>query len=243
MAGRFFATAQYSGKANHPRFGNTSTRLQDSPFLTIGRVSPGGLHFGAAYFDRTDPEDRDNNQLTGSVSFFGSRPGWGTHDVKAGVEVFSQILRGGNSQSSTGYLFNTDYASVSGRPLTDATGRVVPVWIPGATTVGNTLPTRGAELDITTTSFYLQDRWTLTSRLTLDLGVRRGGRLERRHRIGAASQRASSVVPRLAAAYSLRAGRTDHDRRVVRALLRPLHFEHLRPQHTGRQCRPRHQRL
>src|SRR5688572_32721545 len=44
---------------------------------TIGRVSPGGLQFGPIYFDRTDPEDRDNNQLTGSISYFGSKPGLG----------------------------------------------------------------------------------------------------------------------------------------------------------------------
>jgi hypothetical protein len=203
VASRFFATAQYSQKQNHPRFGNTSTRLEDSPFLTIGRVSPGGLQFGPIYFDRTDPEDRDNNQLTGSVSYFASRPRWGTHDLKAGVEVFSQVLRGGNSQSSTGYLFNTDYASLAGRPLTDATGRVVPVWIPGSTTVGNTLPTRGAEIDITTTSVYLQDRFTPTARLTLDLGLR----FETvSSEATAAPQQvtASSIVPRLAAAYSLR---------------------------------------
>ena len=207
LANRFFATAQYSRKAFHPRFGNTSTRLQDSPFLTIGRVSPGGLQFGPIYFDRTDPEDRDNNQLTGSVSYFGSRPGFGTHDVKAGVEVFSLVLRGGNSQSSTGYLFNTDFASVSGKPLTDASGRVVPVWIPGATTVGNTLPTRGAELNITTTSLYLQDRWTL-ARLTLDLGLRYE-QVGSDATGGAASIGAQTIVPRLAAAYQLRAdGRT-----------------------------------
>ena len=207
MANRFFATAQYSRKTNHPRFGNTSTRLQDSPFLTIGRVSPGGLQFGPIYFDRTDPEDRDNDQLTGSVSYFGSRPGLGTHDVKAGVEVFSLVLRGGNSQSSTGYLFNTDYASVAGRPLTDSTGRVVPVWIPGATTVGNTLPTRGAELDITTTSLYLQDRWTL-SRLTLDLGLRYE-HVASEATGGAPSIGAQAIVPRLAASYQLREdGRT-----------------------------------
>lgn len=205
LANRFFATAQYSRKTNHPRFGNTSTRLQDSPFLTIGRVAPGGLHFGPAYFDRTDPEDRDNNQLTGSVSYFGSRPGFGTHDVKAGVEVFSLVLRGGNSQSSTGYLFNTDYAN--GRPLTDGSGRVVPVWIPGATTIGNTLPTRGAELDIRTTSFYLQDRWTL-DRLTLDLGVRYE-HVGSDATGGAASIDAQTIVPRLAASYMLREnGRT-----------------------------------
>ena len=207
LANKFFATAQYSRKTNHPRFGNTSTRLQDSPFLTIGRVSPGGLHFGPLYFDRTDPEDRDNNQLTGSVSYFGSRPGFGTHDVKAGAEVFSLILRGGNSQSSTGYLFNTDYASVNGKPLTDATGRVVPTWIPGFTTVGNTLPTRGAELDITTTSFYVQDRWTL-ARLTLDLGLRYE-HVGSEATGGAESINARSFVPRFAAAYQLREdGRT-----------------------------------
>ncbi|HUQ89623.1 MAG TPA: TonB-dependent receptor [Vicinamibacterales bacterium] len=207
MANRFFATAQYSRKTNHPRFGNTSTRLQDSPFLTIGRVSPGGLQFGPIYFDRTDPEDRDNNQLTGSVSYFGSRPGLGTHDVKAGAEVFSLVLRGGNSQSSTGYLFNTDYASVAGRPVTDSTGRVVPVWIPGFTSVGNTLPTRGAELDITTTSLYVQDRWTL-SRLTLDLGLRYE-HVASEATGGADSIGAQTVVPRLAASYQLREdGRT-----------------------------------
>jgi len=208
LGGKLFATAQYSQKTNHPRFGNTSTRLADSPFLTIGRVAPGGLHFGARYFDRTDPEDRDNNQVTGSVSYFGSRRGWGSHDVKAGVELFSLLLRGGNSQSSTGYLFNTDYASVAGRPVTEASGRVVPVWIPGASSIGNTLPTRGAELDITTTSFYLRDRWTPTARLTLDLGVRY------EYTSSAAtgdapSIEAQSVAPRLAAAYDLRAdGRT-----------------------------------
>jgi hypothetical protein len=203
LADRFFATAQYSRKANHPRFGNTSTRLQDSPFLTIGRVSPGGLHFGPNYFDRTDPEDRDNNQLTGSISYFGSRPGLGTHDVKAGVEVFSLVLRGGNSQSSTGYLFNTDFATAGGRPVADASGRVVPVWIPGSTTVGNTLPLRGAEMDITTTALYLQDRWTPMSRLTLDLGLR-FEQVSSEATGGVPSIDAGSIVPRLGAAYQLR---------------------------------------
>jgi hypothetical protein len=172
VADRFFATAQFSRKENHPRFGGTSTDIKDSPFLTIGRVSPGGLHFNAPYFDRNDPEDRDNRQLTGSVAWFGSHPSWGTHDVKAGFEYFVAAFRGGNSQSSTGYIFNTDYLTFAGRPFLDANGRLIPVWLPGSTTQANSLPTRGATLDITTTSLYLQDRWTLWKRLTADVGVR-----------------------------------------------------------------------
>ena len=151
------------------------------------------------------------------------------------------MLRGGNSQSSTGYLFNTDYASTAGRPLTDASGRVVPVWIPGATTVGNTLPTRGAELDITTTSFYLQDRWTL-ARLTLDLGLRYE-HVASEATGGAPSIGAQSIVPRLAASYALREDGRTVVGAILRALLRPLHLEHLRPQHAGREFGPRDERL
>ena len=172
VSNTLFATAQYSHKTNHPRFGNTKTGILDSPFLTIGRVAPGGLHFNAPYFDRTDPEDRDNNQLTGSVAWFASSPRWGTHDVKGGLEHFEAIGRGGNSQSSTGFLFNTDYLTAAGRPVFDAAGKLIPVWIPNASSRATTLPTRGAELAITTTSFYAQDRWTVARRLTLDLGVR-----------------------------------------------------------------------
>src|SRR5262245_7619949 len=71
VSNRFFATAQYSRKTNHPRYGNRSTEVRNSPFLTIGRLgNPAGLQFNAPYFDRTDPEDRDSNQLTGSLSWF-----------------------------------------------------------------------------------------------------------------------------------------------------------------------------
>jgi outer membrane receptor protein involved in Fe transport len=172
VANRFFATAQYSRKENHPRYGNTSTDIVDSPILTIGRVSPGGLHFNAPYFDRTDPEDRDNYQMTGSLAWLASSPRWGTHDVKTGFERFMAIGRGGNSQSSTGYIFNTDYLTANGRPVFDENGRLVPVWIPGATSQAETIATRGAELHIATTSLYVQDRWVAVPRLTLDLGLR-----------------------------------------------------------------------
>ncbi|MDP1572215.1 MAG: TonB-dependent receptor [Vicinamibacterales bacterium] len=172
VSNQFFATAQYSQKTNHPRFGGTSTAFADSPMLTIGRVAPRSQHFNAPYFDRTDPEDRDNRQFTGSVAYFASSPSWGTHDVKAGVEHFTSVFRGGNSQSATGFIVNTDYAIAGGAPVVGADGRLVPVWIPGGTTLTQSVATRGAQMDITTLSFFVQDRWTPMSRLTLDLGLR-----------------------------------------------------------------------
>jgi hypothetical protein len=43
--------------------GGTSTNIVDSPFIT---VTQGLGHFNAPYFDSSDPEDRNNRQVTGS---------------------------------------------------------------------------------------------------------------------------------------------------------------------------------
>lgn len=205
---RFFATAQYSAKENHPRYGNSRTALIDSPFLTIGRVAPGGLHYNAPYFDRTDPEDRDNYQMTGSLAWLVSTPKLGTHDLKTGAEYFVAIGRGGNSQSSTGYIFNTDYLTEGGRPVFDSNGRIVPLWMPNATSQAETIATRGAELRIKTTSLYVQDRWVATPRMTLDLGLRfENARSAATGDIKGVN--ANSWMPRLAATFDLEgSGRT-----------------------------------
>lgn len=220
---KFFATTQGSLKTNHPRFGNTSTRLQDSPFISQGRFAPGGQEYNAPYFDRNDPEDRDNSQLTGSVSYFASKPGWGSHEVKAGAEWFELLLRGGNSQSSTGYIFNTDYLTAAGRPVTDANGKIVPVWTTGVTTIGNSLPTRGAEIAITTASFYVQDRWIPTNRLTLDLGLR----FEHASSDATGDRpdaSGTSLVPRLGATYDV----TGNGKTIVSAS-----YAHYSGRHTS----------
>ena len=57
-------------------------------------------------------------------------------------------------------MYFADYLNEGGAPVTDADGRFIPVWSPGFTSSNNWLATRGAELDIVTTSLYLQDRWT-----------------------------------------------------------------------------------
>ena len=163
---------------------------------------PGFLFYHAPFFDATDPEDRNNRQLTGNLSHLLSTERFGSHDLKGGAEYFVNTGIGGNSQSSTGYVFNTDYVVQAGRPVLDASGRPIPRFTPGVSLVWNTLATRGAQIDIKTTSLYFEDRWTATSRLALNLGAR--FEAARSNATGdITSVDTTSLVPRLGATYDL----------------------------------------
>lgn len=119
-------------------------------------------HYNAPYFDANDPEDRNNRQFTGSLSHFLTSPAIGRHDVKVGFEHFKSFRTGGNSQSSTGYVFQTDYLSSGGRPVIGPDGQPIPLWNGNATTptaaptrVVNWIASRGATLNIKTLSLYV----------------------------------------------------------------------------------------
>jgi hypothetical protein len=56
----------------------------------------------------------------------------GRHETKGGYEWFRSQRTGGNSQSSTSYVFDADFATdASGSPLLDSSGRLIPMFIPG----------------------------------------------------------------------------------------------------------------
>ena len=200
-----FASVQYSEKKQQfLENGGTRTDIRSSPFLTLGASAgvPGGLFYHAPYLDATDPEERNNRQVTGSVAFLLSRGRLGTHDVKAGGEHFVSQGIGGNSQSATGYVFATDYRVQAGRPVLDAAGSPIPVFVPGLTEVWNYRATRGASIDITTMSLYARDRWTVNRRLTLDLGTRVEA-VQGEATGDITTVDATSIVPRLGAAYDV----------------------------------------
>jgi hypothetical protein len=199
-----FATFQVSQKRFGFRgSGGGATDIHESPFFSVGDTSPGGLAYNAPYFDETDPEDRNNRQVTGSVSYFLSSPSIGSHDLKGGIEWFRSTNTGGNSQTPTGYVFEADYLTdAEGAPVFEA-GRVVPLFVPGTTKLQQWLPTRGARIDIDTTSFYLHDRVTSGKHWTFDAGLRyERVRSEATGDINAVNT--DTVVPRLAATYDLK---------------------------------------
>lgn len=205
VARRFFATLQYSQKKQQLQSGGSSTEITASPFRTRGVVAgvPPSLHYAAPFFSALDPEDRNNKQFTGSVSYTLSTRRAGTHDVKGGGELYRATNRGGNSQSATNYVFQSDYLVVNGAPAVDSQGVPIPLFTPGVSRVQNWIPTRGATINIDTTSLYVQDHWVAVPRLSLELGAR----FENVH--GRATgdlltvDNTRKLMPRLGAAYDL----------------------------------------
>ncbi|HKY21717.1 MAG TPA: TonB-dependent receptor [Vicinamibacterales bacterium] len=201
LSPRMLVSAQYSQK----RFatvgvGGTSTAIIDSPFLTRSGTQ---YQYNAPYFDATDPERRNNRQLTASATYFASDRRLGSHELKGGFEHFVDTRVGAGAQSSTGYVFISNFkVDAAGAPVLDVEGHPVPQFVPGTSRVQRWIPHRGAELNIATSSAYLQDRWIVSPNLTLNLGMRF------EHVSGEAtgdisSANTSRIVPRVGASYDI----------------------------------------
>jgi outer membrane receptor protein involved in Fe transport len=179
LTSSLFAEARWSEKNFGFRgLGGTSENIFDSPIRALAfHAMPSAGTYNAPYFDATDPEDRNNESIYGALSYFLGTRSLGNHDIKAGVERFTVTRTGGNSQTSTDYVFYTGYEVAGGAPVV-TNGRLSPVFTPypgganGYSIMGWWISTRGAVLDITTDSFFINDRWDFNPNWSFSLGVR-----------------------------------------------------------------------
>jgi len=203
LTSNLFLEAQFSQKKFGFRgTGGTSTDILDSPFLAQGRTGiPANSHYNAPYFSSFDPEDRNNRQYTAALSYFLSTGSMGRHDIKFGGERFTSTRTGGNSQSATGFVFQTDPLLAAGRPVRDASGNIIPVFTPGVSRVQNWLSVQGAQINLDTMSFYVNDRWTLNNHWSFNLGARLERRSADTTQAGIVTPNSSAVVPRLGLSF------------------------------------------
>lgn len=176
-----FGELQYSEKkqAFINTHGDEGLRVS-SPFFAFFTQNAAGnfvgsptVHFNAPYFDGSDPEDRDNQQIYGALSWFADTQALGSHDVKFGYEDFTSTRVGGNSQSVTDFVWDTGaLTDANGNYLLDANNNLIPLFVPGITYIEQWIPTRGAEIDIETQSLFVNDRWRLNDQWSFNLGVR-----------------------------------------------------------------------
>ena len=180
--------------------GSDTNVTTGSPFFD---VNLGANHYNAPYFDATDPEDRNNWQIAGNVSYYLTTAGKGSHDIKAGGELFNSRLTGGNSQSPTNFVFEADYVTdAGGAPVLSSDGRFIPMFVPGDTYLQQWLATRGAKVDIRTSSLFVQDTWRAGPRWTFDLGARYE-RVRGEATGDVVTVDTDTFVPRLAATYDV----------------------------------------
>jgi outer membrane receptor protein involved in Fe transport len=209
LRSNLFTELQYSHSSLGFRDGNgTDTNVATgSPIFTFGNSAavPAGQHYNAPYFDYgTDPQDRYNHQVTGSLSYFLSTASLGRHDLKVGFEHYRNSFEGGNSQSPTNYVFYADYATdAAGNPVLDPAGNLTPVFETFGGLFLNWLPERGAKLQVRTTSLFLNDRWQLGDRWTFNVGVRYERVRSETTSSNLLGLDTDTVVPRLAVAYDV----------------------------------------
>ena len=190
--------AQISGRYNELIGGGTGSDLvANSPFV----ASTFCCIYNAPYFDGRDAEQRNNRQVTGSMTDFWN--GRGSHETKGGYEWYRSQRTGGGSQSPTQYVFVTDYATgAGGAPVLDASGRPIPVFTPGVSHLQYFPAVTGAVLNNDSHSLYVADHWIIGSRLSADLGAR----FEHVNAVSTGDITSISnnrIVPRLALAYDV----------------------------------------
>ncbi|HEX9944216.1 MAG TPA: TonB-dependent receptor [Thermoanaerobaculia bacterium] len=191
-------TAQYSEREfSFIGSGATSTDLIAGTLL-LDRSRGNARYHSPTFCGVCDPEERDNTNALAKVSYFLSSGGLGSHDLVAGYDTFEDIRVANNHQSGSDWRVNTTGATITSTAI-----------FPVIASDGSTLITfnpilRSSEgTSFKTNSYFVNDTWRFSDRLTLGLGLR----YDQNDGENAAGQKVaddSNLSPRLAATYDTR---------------------------------------
>ncbi len=162
----FFIEAQYSerdftfeGSGGDDRSLEGGTPVIDG---TVGAVFNAPIFCGVCA-----DEERNNTNWLAKASWFLSPEKGGSHDLVFGYDEFEDIRKADNWQSASGWLLWTrapqDYST--GAPLME-----IPTY--GTWIIWGSVLEESKGTSFKTKSFYVNDTWRISNRITLNLGLR-----------------------------------------------------------------------
>jgi hypothetical protein len=199
VTSNFFAEAQYSEREF--LFVGSGSKFTDLIRGTLLVDRQGRRWNSPTFCGICRDEERSNENLLLKGSYFLSPSRGGTHDIVGGYDTFSDIRAADNHQSGSDFRITTIDTIITG----SGAGTVLyPRFTPGVSIIQwNPIfeTTRGT--DFATNSFFVNDTWRATSRLSLNLGVRYDDN-DGKDAGGATVIDDSKVSPRFGASYDLR---------------------------------------
>ena len=209
----------------------------DSPYL----AQSGLAHYNAPYFDATDPEDRNNRQISGAVSYFLSTGTAGQARPQGRLRELPLHAHGRQLAvvDELRLLHGLRRPTPRGKPVFDANGYVVPVFTPGVSQLQN-WHRRARRADRPHHAVVLRER-PVDAQQPLGLQPRRSRRAGRVDRPPAASSPIDADPHRSPSRGVLRrqGRRQVQARRDLLPLRGQVHRDPVREQHERRATRTR----
>ncbi len=129
------------------------SQIANSPISDDGT----GYYYGHGVFNANDGGDhRDNHTINAKVSLFWDAAG--SHATDFGADYYEGIRRARNEQTTTGYILEVDKLQYK-----DWTGIPVAMWV---------YESGAGEAKTKTTGVYLNDKWTVSNKLSFQIGLR-----------------------------------------------------------------------
>ncbi|HYC60491.1 MAG TPA: TonB-dependent receptor [Thermoanaerobaculia bacterium] len=180
-------------------FGGDNTDLVLGTPLLIWRPANAAIHStfanAPAFCGVCSDEFRDSEKTTAKLTYFLGTQRLGTHNLVAGAERYVELLQSNNWQSASGltlYNYSTDPVVVNNTPIFTLD--------PGDELVNWRVDNPSLGSDLTTDSFFINDKWDLNPNFSFNIG----GRFDTTEAVDQAANPTadeSSFSPRLGATY------------------------------------------
>ncbi len=200
----FLIEGQYSGR--ELKFENSGAQFTDpirgTLMINVG-VSPNARFASPTFCGVCDTESRANDSVQLKGTYFLSTKNWGSHNVVAGGEQFSEQRYANNFQSGSNFRILVPAVRIIDNvvyPTIDSTSNSRIRWTPifeGAN-----------ESDLKTTSVFVNDRWDFNNHWSFNLGLR----FDKNNSVDGVGNTTSddqAISPRLSAIYDF-AGNGKH---------------------------------